>query len=193
MSINGLTGCRSMLSTNEYVHVFAFDFSKAFDTAWHSALMSKLATICNYLTAFTTGCETFSPVDTIARDTPVICQPSLASKPLWYRAPVLDRHPRLSQPLICTRAQRHWQPAPSPSLGHRGSEVERMAFGPLGTIRSLGAKSLEGSRPTDLGGASWVAASAHTGYVVGRSGAATSSIGTLVGRLRGRSPTPGHV
>jgi len=82
MSINGLTGCRSMLSTNEYVHVFAFDFSKAFDTAWHSALMSKLATICNYLTAFTTGCETFSPVDTIARDTPVICQPSLASKPL---------------------------------------------------------------------------------------------------------------
>jgi len=45
-------------------------------------------------------------------------------------------------------------------LGHRGSEVERTAFGPLGQIRSLGAQSLEGSRPTDLGGASWVAASA---------------------------------
>jgi len=36
---------RSMLSTNEYVHVFAFDFSKAFDTVRHSALMSKLATM----------------------------------------------------------------------------------------------------------------------------------------------------
>jgi len=30
-----------MLSTNEYVHVFAFDFSKEFDTARHSTLMSK--------------------------------------------------------------------------------------------------------------------------------------------------------
>jgi len=37
--------------------------------------------------------------------------------------------------------------------------VERTAFGPLGPIRSLGAQSLEGGRPTDLGGASWVAAS----------------------------------
>ena len=44
------------------------------------------------------------------------------------------------------------------ALEHRGSEVERTAFGPLGPIRSLGAQSLEGSRPTDLGGASWVAA-----------------------------------
>ena len=34
-----------------------------------------------------------------------------------------------------------------------------MAFGPLGPIRSLGVQNLEGSRPTDLGGASWVAAS----------------------------------
>jgi len=52
------------------------------------------------------------------------------------------------------------QPQPQCSLGHRGSEEERTAFGPLGPIRSLGAQSLEGSRPTDLGGASWVAASA---------------------------------
>jgi len=37
---------RSMLSTNEYVHVFAFDFSKAFDTVRHSTMfMSKLATM----------------------------------------------------------------------------------------------------------------------------------------------------
>ena len=36
---------RSMLSTIEYVHVFAFDFSKAFDTVPHSTLMSKLATM----------------------------------------------------------------------------------------------------------------------------------------------------
>jgi len=34
-----------------------------------------------------------------------------------------------------------------------------MAFGPLGPVRSLGAHGLEGDRPTDLGGASWVAAS----------------------------------
>jgi len=48
----------------------------------------------------------------------------------------------------------------SVALGHRGSEVERAAFGPLGPIRSMGAQGLEGGRPTDLGGASWVAASA---------------------------------
>ena len=30
---------RSMLLTNEYAHVFAFDFSKAFDTVRHSTLM----------------------------------------------------------------------------------------------------------------------------------------------------------
>jgi len=32
-----------------------------------------------------------------------------------------------------------------------------------------------------------------SGYVVGRPGAATPSIGALVGRRRGWSPTPGHV
>ena len=52
------------------------------------------------------------------------------------------------------------QPQPQCSLGHRGSEVERTAFGPLGPIWSLGAQGLDGGRPTDLGGASWVAASA---------------------------------
>ena len=34
---------RSMLSDNDYVHVFSFDFSKAFDTVRHASLMSKLA------------------------------------------------------------------------------------------------------------------------------------------------------
>jgi len=52
------------------------------------------------------------------------------------------------------------QPQPQCSFGHRGSEMERTAFGPLGPIRSLGAHGLEGGRSTDLGGASWVAASA---------------------------------
>ena len=34
---------RSMLADNDYVHVFSFDFSKAFDTVRHASLMSKLA------------------------------------------------------------------------------------------------------------------------------------------------------
>jgi len=34
-----------MLTTNEYVHVFAFDFSKAFDTVRHYTLMKKMATL----------------------------------------------------------------------------------------------------------------------------------------------------
>jgi len=34
---------RSMLNDNDYVHVFSFDFSKAFDTVRHASLMSKLA------------------------------------------------------------------------------------------------------------------------------------------------------
>ena len=59
--------------------------------------------------------------------------------------------------MLCTLAA---SPTHSVALGHRGSEVERTAFGPLGPIRSPRAQSLEGSRPSDLGGASWVAASA---------------------------------
>jgi len=34
---------RSMLADNDYVHVFSFDHSKAFDTVRHASLMSKLA------------------------------------------------------------------------------------------------------------------------------------------------------
>jgi Reverse transcriptase (RNA-dependent DNA polymerase) len=34
---------RSMLAGNDFVHVFAFDFSKAFDTVRHASLASKLA------------------------------------------------------------------------------------------------------------------------------------------------------
>ena len=36
---------RTMLSCNEYVRVFALDFSKAFDTVRHSTLMAKMATL----------------------------------------------------------------------------------------------------------------------------------------------------
>jgi len=34
---------RTMLSSNSYVHVFSFDFSKAFDTVRHVTVMGKLA------------------------------------------------------------------------------------------------------------------------------------------------------
>jgi len=34
---------RSKLADNDYVHVFSFDFSKAFDTVRHASLTSKLA------------------------------------------------------------------------------------------------------------------------------------------------------
>jgi len=34
---------RSLLNNNDYVHVFAFDFSKAFDTVSHASLTNKLA------------------------------------------------------------------------------------------------------------------------------------------------------
>ena len=36
---------RSLLSTNAYVHVIAFDFSKAFDTVRHVTMMSKMASL----------------------------------------------------------------------------------------------------------------------------------------------------
>ena len=45
MTIAILHTVRSMLLSNEYVHVLAFDFSKAFDTVRHSTLMNKLATM----------------------------------------------------------------------------------------------------------------------------------------------------
>ena len=34
-----------MLSTNQYVRVFSFDFTKAFDTVRHETLMTKMATL----------------------------------------------------------------------------------------------------------------------------------------------------
>jgi len=34
-----------MLTTSDYVHVFAFDFSKAFDAVRHHTLMTKMATL----------------------------------------------------------------------------------------------------------------------------------------------------
>jgi len=34
-----------MLTTSDYVHVFAFDFSKAFGTVRHHSLMTKMATL----------------------------------------------------------------------------------------------------------------------------------------------------
>jgi len=36
---------RSILSSNEFVHVFSFYFSKAFDTVRHETLMNKMATL----------------------------------------------------------------------------------------------------------------------------------------------------
>jgi len=38
-----LRNVRKMLSTDEYVHVFSFDFTKAFDTVRHETLMNKMA------------------------------------------------------------------------------------------------------------------------------------------------------
>jgi len=40
-----LHSVRSMLTTSDYVHVFAFDFSKAFDTVKHYTLMTKMASL----------------------------------------------------------------------------------------------------------------------------------------------------
>jgi len=34
---------RSMLANNDYVHVFAFDSAKAFDTVSHASMTNKLA------------------------------------------------------------------------------------------------------------------------------------------------------
>ena len=34
---------RTMLAENDFVHVFSFDFSKAFDTVRHASLMTKFA------------------------------------------------------------------------------------------------------------------------------------------------------
>ena len=34
---------RTMLAENDFVHVFSFDFSKAFNTVRHSTLMAKFA------------------------------------------------------------------------------------------------------------------------------------------------------
>ena len=36
-----------MLSANQFVHVYSFDFSKAFDTVRHATLMSKIAQLDN--------------------------------------------------------------------------------------------------------------------------------------------------
>ena len=49
---------RKMLSSDQYVHVFSFDFTKAFDTVRHETLTNKMAqlnipdNICNWIKAF---------------------------------------------------------------------------------------------------------------------------------------------
>jgi len=49
---------RKMLSTDQYVHVFSFDFTKAFDAVRHETLMNKMAqlnipdNIYNWIKAF---------------------------------------------------------------------------------------------------------------------------------------------
>jgi len=45
-----------MLMFHDYVHIFAFDFSKAFDTVRHYTLTNKMVTLdLAYLTIFTIG------------------------------------------------------------------------------------------------------------------------------------------
>jgi len=38
---------RTMLSADQYVHVFSFDFTKAFDTVRHETLMNKMGIKCD--------------------------------------------------------------------------------------------------------------------------------------------------
>ena len=52
---------RSMLIDNDFVHVFSFDFSKAFDTVRHATLTSKLTQL-ELPGASTTGRWTFSRI-----------------------------------------------------------------------------------------------------------------------------------
>ena len=59
---------RSMLTDNDYVHVFAFDFSKAFDTVKHASLMHKLAQLA---IPDNTGESTFSATTPIAASRPM--------------------------------------------------------------------------------------------------------------------------
>ena len=99
---------RSMLSSNEYVPVFAFDFSKAFDTVQRSTLRvswQRCATTRQYLQL--TGCETFSPTDIIALERRYAGQLSTvaAIKASVIQGSGLGPASTLSQLLICIRAQ----------------------------------------------------------------------------------------
>jgi len=91
---------RSLLSTNAYVHVIAFDFSKAFDTVRHETMMNKMASlelpdnIYNWLLDFFTCRHHCTGQDSARR--------SLRSKAALYRAPELVRHPTSSRLETCT-------------------------------------------------------------------------------------------
>ena len=50
---------RTMLTTNSYVHIFSFDFSKAFDTVMHVTLIWAKWLGCKYQTTRITGSTTF--------------------------------------------------------------------------------------------------------------------------------------
>ena len=93
---------RSMLTDNDFVHLFSFDFSKAYDTVRHATLMSKLAqlelpdSIYNWVVDFLKNhahCTKYTgQVSTVAVIQACIIQGS-AIGPASYVVTAADLHP----------------------------------------------------------------------------------------------------
>ena len=89
---------RSMLDNNDFVHVFSFDFSKAFDTVRHASLTSKLAqlsipdNIYNWVVDF---------LENHAHYTKYVTEQSPSSRQALSKARQLDPRPMPSLPPTC--------------------------------------------------------------------------------------------
>jgi len=75
---------RSMLNNNDYVHVFAFDFSKAFDTVSHTSLTNKLAQLAIPDSVYNWILDFFETTPT-ALSLPELYLHSLISMPVLFR------------------------------------------------------------------------------------------------------------
>ena len=126
---------RSMLSTNEYVHVLAFDFSKAFDTVRHSTLMNKLATmqlpdsIYNWVRDFFTDrhhCTRYADqLSTVAAIKASVIQGS-GLGPASYVVTAADLHPCTTGNRIFKYADDTYLVVPTANSSTRCQEIEQI-------------------------------------------------------------------
>jgi len=144
---------RAMLSENDYVHVFSFDYSKAFDTVRHATLMSKLAqlaipdNIYNWIRNFyqdrSHSTKYDGLVSTVAGILASVIQGS-ALGPASYIVTAADLHPVHAGNQIFKFADDTYLVVPAINSGTCNAEIEHMqTWAASNNLKMNHAKTME--------------------------------------------------